>query len=54
MITHNATHNEVIDQNRINQGLLRLIATVEPQDAVLETPDQGPCALGPGPLVLEW
>ena len=34
------------------QGLLCLIATVEPQDALPGTPDQGPCALGTGPLVL--
>ena len=27
--THNATHNETSDQNRVNQGLLRLISTVE-------------------------
>ena len=27
--THNATHNETSDQNRVNQGLLRLISIVE-------------------------
>ena len=40
--THNATHNETSDQNRVNQGLLCLIASIEIED-------QGPFPLIPGP-----
>ena len=52
MLTHNATHNETSDQNRVYAGLLRLIPTAEPQAA-----RPGPSVLGPrvsdiGPLVL--
>ena len=29
MLTHNATHNETSDHNRVNEGLLYLIATFD-------------------------
>ena len=50
--THNATHNETSDQNRINQGLLCLISIVE-----IEAYGPHPAIIGPrvsdhGPLVL--
>ena len=43
--THRSTHHKASDQNRVNQGLLYLIATVEPQV-------QGPGALCPRALRL--
>ncbi|MAB87085.1 MAG: hypothetical protein CML51_07300, partial [Rhodobacteraceae bacterium] len=50
--THNATHNETSDQNRVNQGLLYLIANVELQDLGTGTPIPGPRVSDIGPLVL--
>jgi len=50
--THNATHNETSDQNRVNQGLLLLIHAIEPQNAGPGPPIIRPRASDHGPLVL--
>ena len=50
--THNATHNETSDQNRVNHGLLRLIATFDLWDPGPAPPIPGPRASDHGPLVL--
>ena len=52
--THNATHNETSDQNRVYQGLLCLIPTAKPQDHGLEPPIPGPRVSDHGPLVLAF
>ena len=50
--THNNTHNETSDQNRVNQGLLYLIATFDLWDPGLAPPIPGPRVSDHGPLVL--
>ena len=40
--THNVTHNETSDQNRVNQGLLYPIVTVQ-----LQVAREGPLSQGP-------
>jgi hypothetical protein len=50
--THNATHNETSDQNRVHQGLLRLISIVELHDLGPGPPIPGPRVSDHGPLVL--
>ena len=50
--THNTTHNETSDQNRVNQGLLYPTARVEIEANESGTPDHGPRVSGHGPLVL--
>ena len=48
----NATHNETSDQNRVNQGLLYQIVTVQLQSAPVAPPLIGPRVSDHGPLVL--
>ena len=48
--THNATHNETSDQNRVNQGLLRLISIVEIEAYGLHPPHPRAPRLGPRPF----
>jgi len=52
IFTHNTTHNETSDQNRVNQGLLRLISIAEIEAYGLHPPIPGPRFSDHGPLVL--
>ena len=54
IFTHNATHNETSDQNRVNLGLLRLISIVEIEAHGPHPPILGPRASDLGPLVLAF
>ena len=50
MLTHNATHNETSDQNRVNQGLLCLSAAVDLWDPGPAPPYRRAPRLGPRAL----
>ena len=50
--THNTTHNETSDQNRVKQGLLYPTARVEIEAYGPHLPNHGPRVLDHGPLVL--
>ena len=52
MLTHNATHNETSDQNRVNQGLLYPIVTFDLWDPGPDPAIPGRRVSDLGPLVL--